>query len=52
MVGILTAAVVSALTFAVCIALELPVAVGIVFAIIVLAASIPMIGHRYGWHDL
>ena len=52
MVGILTAAVLAALTFAICTALGLPVAVGIVFAIIVLAASVPMIGRRFGWHDL
>lgn len=52
MVGILVAAVLAALTFAICAALGLPVVVGIVFAIIVLAVSIPVIGRRFGWHDL
>ena len=51
MVGILVAAVLAALTFAICTALGLPVAVGIVFAIIVLAASIPMVGGRFGMRD-
>jgi hypothetical protein len=51
MVGILVAAVLAALTFAICAALGLPVAVGIVFAIIVLAGSIPMLGARFGLRD-
>ena len=51
MVGILVAAVLAALTFAICMALELPVAVGIVLALIVLGGSIPALGSRFGWRD-
>jgi hypothetical protein len=52
MVGILVAAVLAALTFAVCTSLELPVVVGIVFAVIVLLGSLPMLGGRFGLRDL
>jgi hypothetical protein len=52
MVGILIAAVLAALTFAVCTALGLPVVVGIVFALVVLVASVPTLGARFGMRDL
>jgi hypothetical protein len=52
MVGILMAAVLAALTFAVCAALGLPVVVGVVFAVVVLAASVPTVGSRFGIRDL
>jgi F0F1-type ATP synthase membrane subunit a len=48
MVGILVAAVLAALTFAICMALGLPVAGGIVLALVVLVASVPTIGARLG----
>jgi hypothetical protein len=51
MVGILVAAVLAALTFAVCISLGLPVVLGIVFALIVLVASVPTLGGRFGIRD-
>ena len=52
MVGILIAAVLAALTFAVCTALSLPALVGIVFALVVLAASLTTLGSRFGTRDL
>ena len=52
MVGILVAAVLAALTFAVCTALGLPVAVGIVCSVVVLFASVPALGGRYGLRDI
>jgi hypothetical protein len=52
MVGILVAAVLAALTFAVCTALGLPVVVGIVSALIVLVAAVPAFGSRFGFRDL
>ncbi|MFL5842437.1 MAG: hypothetical protein ACJ77Z_18485 [Thermoleophilaceae bacterium] len=52
MVGILIAAVLAALTFAVCTALGLPPALGILCAVIVLIASVPMVGDRFGMRDL
>lgn len=52
MVGILIAAVLAALTFALCSALGLPAVVGIAFALVVLAASVPMLGSRFGMRDL
>jgi hypothetical protein len=52
MVGILIAAVLAALTFAVCTALDLSPAVSIVFALIVLVASLPTIGARFGVRNL
>lgn len=52
MVGILVAAVLAALTFAICTALGLPVVVGIVFAIAVLVGSVPALRGRYGLRDL
>ena len=52
MVGILITAVLAALTFAVCTALGLSAAVGIIFALIVLAAALPTIGMRFGVRDL
>ena len=51
MVGILVAAVLAALTFAVCTALGIPIVVGIVFALIVLVASVPALGSRFGFRD-
>jgi hypothetical protein len=52
MVGILVAAVLAALTFAVCAALDLPIAVGIVAALIVLFASVPALDGRFGFRHL
>ena len=52
MVGILLVAVLAALTFAICTALGLSAAVSIVFALIVLIASLPTIGARFGVRDL
>jgi hypothetical protein len=52
MVGILIAAVLAALTFAVCTALGLPILVGIVLALVVLFASVPTVGSRFGLRDL
>jgi hypothetical protein len=52
MVGILIAAVLAALTFAVCMALGLPAALGILFAVIVLVGSVPTLGNRFGVRDL
>lgn len=52
MVGILLIAVLAALTFAVCMALNLPAAVGVVFALVVLVASVPVVGDRFGIRDL
>jgi hypothetical protein len=52
MVGILIVAVLAALTFAVCTALGLPVVVGIVSALVVLGASVPTLGARFGMRDL
>ncbi|MEA2424856.1 MAG: hypothetical protein QOH13_1266 [Thermoleophilaceae bacterium] len=52
MVGILIAAVLAALTFAVCMALGLPSALGILFAVIVLVGSVPTVGNRFGVRDL
>jgi hypothetical protein len=51
MVGILIAAVLAALTFAVCTALGLPALVGIIFAVVVLGAALPMLGSRFGIRD-
>jgi len=52
MVGILIAAVLAALTFAICEALGLPVAIGIVFAVVVLLAAVPAFASRSGIRDL
>lgn len=52
MVGILVAAVMAALTFAICSALGLPAALGILFAVIVLIAAVPTVGNRFGVRDL
>jgi hypothetical protein len=52
MVGILIAAVLAALTFAVSTALRLPVLVGVVLALVVLVASVPTVGTRFGLRDL
>jgi hypothetical protein len=52
MVGILVAAVLAALTFAVCAALELPPVIGVVGAVVVLGASLPTLGTRFGVRDL
>lgn len=46
------AAVLAALTFAVCTALTLPAALGIVLALAVLAFSVPALGGRFGMRDL
>jgi hypothetical protein len=51
MVGILMAAVLAALTFAVCTALGLPAGVGVIFAVVVLLASLPALGDRFGLRD-
>jgi hypothetical protein len=48
MVGILMAAVLAALTFAVCTAVGLPAVVGIIFALLVLFASLPALSGRFG----
>lgn len=52
MVGILVAAVLAALTFAVCTALGLPAALGSVLAVVVLLAAVPTVGNRLGVRDL
>ena len=52
MVGILIAAVLAALTFAVCMALGLPAALGILAAVVVLVAAVPTVGTRFGIRDL
>jgi hypothetical protein len=52
MVGILIAAVVAALTFAVCTALGLPAVLGVVFAVVALLAALPTLGTRFGLRDL
>jgi hypothetical protein len=52
MVGVLIAAVLAALTFAVCTAIGLPPELGISFAVIVLVASVPVMGDRFGTRDL
>ena len=52
MVGILIAAVVAALTFAVCTALGLPALLGVVFAVVALVAALPTLGARFGLRDL
>jgi 4-hydroxybenzoate polyprenyltransferase len=52
MVGILIAAVLAALTFAVCTALGLPAAVGILCSVFVLVASVPTVGNRFGASNL
>lgn len=52
MVGILIAAVLAALTFALCTALDLPAAVGAFCAVIVLIGSVPTVGARFGVRDL
>ena len=46
------AVVVSALTFAVCTALGLPLVLGILFAVAVLFGSLPTIVRRFGMRDL
>lgn len=51
MVGILIAAVLAALTFAVCTALGLPAFVGVIFAVVVLGAALPTLGTRFGLRD-
>ena len=52
MVGILIAAALATLTFAICSALDLPVVMGVVFAVIVLIGSLSTLGARYGVRDL
>ena len=52
MVGILLAALIAALTFAVCITLGLSVALGAGLALIVLVASVPTVGSRFGAGDM
>ena len=52
MVGILVVAVLAALTFAICTALGLPVVLGIALSLIVLVASVPTLGSRFGLRDL
>jgi hypothetical protein len=48
MVAVPLAAVLAALTFAVCMAVDLTPVVGVVCAVLVLAASLPTIGERFG----
>jgi hypothetical protein len=52
MVGILIAAVLAALTFAVCTAVGLPAAIGALFAVVVLIGSVPTVGNRFGANNL
>jgi hypothetical protein len=52
MVGILLAAVIAALTFTVCIELEMSVGLAIVFALVALVAAVPTVGSRFGAGDL
>ena len=52
MVGTLIAAVLAALTFAICTELGLPVWVGTLFAVLVLAGSFPAFGGRFGARDI
>ena len=52
MVGILGAAVLAALTFAICMALSLPAVIGVGFAVVVLIASMPAIGDRFRARNL
>ena len=52
MVGVLLAAALATLTFAICTTLGLPMEVGVVCAVIVLIASLPTLGARYGFRDL
>jgi hypothetical protein len=52
MVGVLIGAVLAALTFAICTALGLPPELGILCAVIVLFASVPVVGDRFGTRDL
>lgn len=51
MVGILVAVVLAALTFAVCMALDLPPVIGVIGAVVVLVASVPAFGNRFGMRD-
>jgi hypothetical protein len=51
MVGILIAAVLAALTFAVCTAVGLPALVGIVFSLVVLVGCVPALGTRFRIRD-
>jgi hypothetical protein len=51
-VGILIAAVLAALTFATCTALGLPAEMGVVFALVVLVASVPTVATRFGAGNL
>lgn len=46
------AAIIAALTFAVCTALDLPSVVGILSAVAVLFGSLPTIVRRFGMRDL
>lgn len=46
------AALLAALTFAICTALSLPVAVGVAFALVVLVCSLPALGSRFGIRNL
>ena len=48
MVGLVIAVLVAALVYALCAALELPTVVGIVAALLVLAAGIPTRGYGLG----
>ena len=51
MVAIPLSAVLAALTFAVCTALDLTPVVGVVSALLVLVAALPTIGERFGPRD-
>ena len=48
MVGLVVAVLVAALVYTLCVALGLPTIVGIVAAVLVLAAGIPTAGYRVG----
>lgn len=52
MVGILIAAVMAALTFAVCWSVGLPSALGAALSVVVLLASLPTVATRFGARDL
>jgi hypothetical protein len=51
MVGILVAALLAALTFALCTTLDVPMLLGIIFAVVVLAGSISTLGGRFGMRN-
>ena len=52
MVGVLIAAVTAALAFAICTALVMAPVLAVGFALLVLAASLPTLGNRFGMRDM